>query len=290
MAGKKWLVILGIINVLAIAGIIYWYVSRDSIPPVISREETIVYEETMAESELLQGVVAVDAIEGDVSDTLVVEKVTVNQGSGTAVVTYGAMDQAGNIAKQSFQMEMKVTVPKEEVESTVADSSNEVFTLQAGEAVIDVNNPDENMAENSSEEATEVSSDEEAEEDMNGEEAQDGEDAEEENEAPQEQPAQNTEQNAQPQDTQPQVNPEEIPVINFGSAEVVTKKGYNPAWVTVISQMYDNKDTYQYLLQHLVIHGEFNNAEVGAYDVNVSTVDGDGYESEAKAIRIIVEE
>lgn len=290
MAGKKWLVILGIINVLAIAGIIYWYVSRDSIPPVISREETIVYEETMAESELLQGVVAIDAIEGDVSDTLVVEKVTVNQGSGTAVVTYGAMDQAGNIAKQSFQMEMKVTVPKEEVESAVADSSNEVFTLQAGEAVIDVNNPDENMAENSSEEATEVSSDEEAEEDMNGEEAQDGEDAEEENEAPQEQPAQNTEQNAQPQDTQPQVNPEEIPVINFGSAEVVTKKGYNPAWVTVISQMYDNKDTYQYLLQHLVIHGEFNNAEVGAYDVSVSTVDGDGYESEAKAIRIIVEE
>lgn len=288
MAGKKWLVILGIINVLAIAGIIYWYVSCDSIPPVISREEAIVYEETMADEELLQDVVAMDETDGDVSHTLVVEKVTVNQNSRNAVVTYGAMDQSGNIAKQSFQIEMKVTVPKEEPTNAVTDSANEVFTLEAGEAAIDADVDGETVTEEESEETTEetteVSSDD-AEEDPDSEEAQAEEEVVEGNEAQEERPRQNTAQN-----TQPQVNPEEIPVINFSAAEVVTKKGYNPAWVTVISQMQDNEDTYEYLLQHLVIHGEFTNAEVGTYDVRVSTVDSDGNEAAAKPIRIIVED
>lgn len=293
MAGKKWLiVVLGVLNVLALAGIVFWYINRDDIPPVITRGEEIVYEETMNNDELLQGVTAVDETDGDVSHTLVVEKVTVNQSSGNAVVTYGAMDRAGNISKQSFQMEMKVIEQKEVVENVTANSANEVFTLEAGEAVINANTSDENMTEDDSKETTggeltEESSDEteETEDDEDSEEVQDEEGAGEENAVQQEQPRQNT-----AQAPEQQVNPEEIPAINFSATEVVTKKGYNPAWVTVISQMYDNKDTYQYLLQHLVIHGEFNNAEVGAYDVSVSTVDSDGYESEAKAIRIIVEE
>ncbi len=289
MAGKKWLFVLGFVNVLAIAGIVFWYVNRDNTPPVITREEEKTYEETMTDEELLAGVVAKDATDGDVSHTLVVEKVTVNQNTGNAVVTYGAMDQSGNIAKQSFQMEMKVTVPKEMPTNAVTDSANEVFTLEAGEAAIDADVDGETVteaeSEETTEETTEVSSNE-SEEDADSEEAQDGEDADDENEAQEEERSrQNTGQN-----TQPQVNPEEIPVMNFSATEVKTKKGYNPAWVTVISQMQDNKDNYEYLLQHLVIHGEFNNAEVGTYDVSVSTVDSDGHESAARAIRIIVED
>lgn len=290
MAGKKWLVVLGIVNVLAIAGIIFWYINRDNTPPVITREEEIIYEETMADEELLQGVIAMDGTDGDVSHTLVVEKVTVNPNSGKAVVTYGAMDRSGNIAKQSFQMEMEEVVVDVMEETPVTNGSGEVFTLEAGEAVIDAETVDETVTEETEEETTEEetteeSTEEESEGDENDEESQDEDDAEEENAAQQEQPRQNTAQN-----TQPQVNPEEIPVMNFSAAEVKTKKGYNPAWVTVISQMQDDKDTYEYLLQHLIIHGEFNNAEVGTYDVSVSTVDSDGHESTARAIRIIVED
>lgn len=282
MAGKKWLFVLGFVNALAIAGIIFWYVNRDNTPPVISREGEIIYEETMTDEELLAGVVAKDSTDGDVSHTLVVEKVTVNQNTGNAVVTYGAMDQSGNIAKQSFQMEMKEVVADVMEEIPDTNDSGEVFTLEAGEAVIDAETLDETTTE---QETTGEASEEESEGDENDEESPDEEDAEEENAAQQEQPRQNTAQN-----TQPQVNLEEIPVINFSAAEVKTKKGYNPAWVTVISQMQDDKDTYEYLLQHLIIHGEFNNAEVGTYDVSVSTVDSDGHESTARAIRIIVEE
>ncbi len=288
MAGKKWLVVLGVVNVLAIAGIIFWYINRDNTPPVITREEEIIYEETMTDEELLAGVVAKDATDGDVSHTLVVEKVTVNQNTGNAVVTYGAMDQSGNIAKQSFQMKMKKVMPEVTMETIEESSSGEVFTLEAGEAVIDAENTDEDMTEETTEETTEEetteeSTEEELEGDENDEESQDEDDAEEENGAQEE-------ERPRQDNSQPQINPEEIPVLNFGASEVKTKKGYNPAWVTVISQMQDNKDSYEYLLQHLVIHGEFNNAEVGTYDVSVSTVDSDGHESTARAIRIIVEE
>lgn len=280
MAGKKWLFVLGFVNVLAIAGIVFWYINRDRKPPVITREGEIIYEETMTDEELLAGVVAKDATDGDVSHTLVVEKVTVNRQSGNAVVTYGAMDQSGNIAKQSFQMEME--------ETPVTNGLGEVFTLEAGEAVIDVETMNETVTEEETTDETteEITEEASEEENADNDDSQDEEDSGEESEAQEEEsPRQNTAQN-----TQPQVNPEEIPVINFNTTEVKTKKGYNPAWVTVISQMQDNKDNYEYLLQHLVIHGNYTNAEVGTYDVSVSTVDSDGNESAARAIRIIVEE
>ena len=288
MAGKKWLVVLGVVNVLAIAGIIFWYINRDNTPPVITREEEIIYEETMADEELLQGVTAMDGTDGDVSHTLVVEKVTVNPNSLNAVVTYGAMDKAGNIAKQSFPMEMKEVMPEVIVEDSPEPAEGDVFTLEAGEAVIDAETVDETVTEETEEETTEEETteeltEEESEGDENDEESQDEDDAEEENGAQEE-------ERPRQDNSQPQINQEEIPVLNFGASEVKTKKGYNPAWVTVISQMQDNKDSYEYLLQHLVIHGEFNNAEVGTYDVSVSTVDSDGHESTARAIRIIVEE
>ena len=283
MAGRKWLILLGIVNVFAMAGIIFWYVSRDNTPPVITREDTIVYEEGMSDEELLDGAVAVDETDGDVSDTLVVEKVTVNYNTGTAVVTCGAVDDSGNIAKESFQMQMRAGVA-----ASVSSASGDTFTLEAGEAVIDADGIADDADTAATEETAteEEATEEESSEEESLEEAEE-EDAEAEEEAQEEEPAPRA---TPPQNNEPQVDPAEIPVLYFGSGEVKTKKGYNPAWVTVISQLSDNKDSYEDLLKNLIIHGEFTNAEVGSYDVRVSTVDSDGHESAAQAIRIIVEE
>lgn len=298
MGSKKWLILLAFINILAIAGIVYWYVERDTTAPVIMQEQTIVYKENMQEEELLPIMRAVDETDGDVSDSLVVEKIIPNPEEEFATITYGAMDASGNIAKYSVRVEMEVPEPEPEEEV----SSGGIFTLEAGEATIDVQNIDvetvleEVMAEETADgEGLVENPDGEATEDaqaVQGEEAQ----AQQAGAQEVEQQAQNIQpQNAetprqQAQNTQPQVNPEEIPVLNFGAGEVKTKKGHNPAWVTVISQLQDNKDNYEYLLQHLVIHGNYTNAEVGAYDVTVSTVDSDGHESAPRALRIIVEE
>lgn len=285
MAGRKWLVVLlGVVNVFAMAGIIFWYVSRDNTPPVITREDTIVYEEGMSDEELLDGAVAVDETDGDVSDTLVVEKVTVNYNTGTAVITCGAVDDSGNIAKESFQVQMRAGAAGTAV--SASNASGDTFTLEAGEAAIDADDTTDDADAATTEETVteEETTEEESSEEESLEEAEE-EDAEAEEEAEEPAPRANP-----PQNNEPQVDPAEIPVLYFGAGEVKTKKGYNPAWVTVISQLSDNKDSYEDLLKNLIIHGEFTNAEVGNYDVRVSTVDSDGHESAAQAIRIIVEE
>lgn len=284
MTGKKWLVVLGIVNVLALAGIIFWYVNRDNTPPVIMQEAEIEYKEAMSDSELLAGVTAMDSCDGDVSHTLVVEKVTINEKSGTAVVTCGAMDEAGNIAKQSFQMKIKKTASQVVEEKPVNTPSGDVFTLEAGEASIDAEDLTEEETteevteeETTEEETTEETAMEEAEE-SEGEQAQQ---TVQEN-PPAQQPADQSEQ--------PQVDPREIPELYFSTTEVITNLGYNPAWVTVIEYMHDNKDSYEELLGNLKITGDFTNSELGTYNVMVSVVDSDGHESEARPMKIIVVE
>ena len=50
-------------------------------------------------SALTQGMTAVDPEDGDVTDSLVVESITMLQNDGTVSVTYAAFDAAGNVAK-----------------------------------------------------------------------------------------------------------------------------------------------------------------------------------------------
>lgn len=312
MVEKKWLLILGIVNVLAVAGIVFWYVNRDHTPPVIAQEEEIVYEETLSDSELLQGVVAMDETEGNVSHTLVVEKITVNHNTGIAMVTCGAMDSSGNIAKQSFRMAMAKS--ESPIGDSESDRTEEVFTLEAGEAAIG----NEQEAVDETEEVTETempgenveeaediadAEDTETEAGLPADEASEENDdvtesiaggnevsadvTEEQGDEPNNEPA--NQPAAQANSLQENTESEE-PVLNFSASEVKTRKGQNPAWVTVIGQLQDNKDTYEYLLQNLRINGEFTNSAVGSYDVTVFAVDSDGNESMAKSIRITVEE
>lgn len=294
MAQKKWLIVLGFINVLLIAAIVFWYINRDNTPPVITQENEIVYDTTMSDSELLMGAVAFDETDQDVSHTLVVEKVIVNQTTGVAMVTYGAMDRSGNIAKQTFRMEMA------EVED---EASENVFTLAVGEAANGTETAEtsesdsDETEENTSEEDSEVTDTEEGEDAEAGDEDAESEDAdaesdeesEDDEEAEAEEEERAREEAARQRARNPQPSPE-TPVLNFGATEITTKKGYNPAWVTVISQLQDDKDNYETLLGNLRINGEFTNATIGSYDVTVSTVDSDGNESAARAIRIIVVE
>jgi len=299
MEQKKWLIVLGILNVLAVAGIVFWYVNRDNTPPVITQENEIVYEETMSDSELLQGAVAIDETDGDVSHTLVVEKVTVNHNTGIAMVTCGAMDQAGNIAKQSFRMAMAES--ESSVEDSEGDRAEEVFTLAVGEAANgNIETAVDDEAENDEVNATTDSEDETTSEDgedsdeatsdeENADENADGEDEDADSEDDAVAAQARAEEAARAQELADR-QAEEMPILNFNAAEVITKQGYDPAWIYVISQLQDNKDSYEYLVRNLQIAGQYDNTTLGAYNVSVTTVDSDGNVSEARPIRIIVEE
>lgn len=76
----------------------------DTKPPVISMDSDILeISVTATDAELLAGVTAVDARDGDVTDSLLVQGVS-DLTDGAATVTYAAFDAAGNVAKTSRQV------------------------------------------------------------------------------------------------------------------------------------------------------------------------------------------
>ena len=88
-------------DVLMLAGCIYLYANQDRTAPVISfSENEIIYTDGMEAQELLNGVSAYDEQDGDVSYSLLVEKVS-RTAEGQAVVTYAAKDASNNVAKSS---------------------------------------------------------------------------------------------------------------------------------------------------------------------------------------------
>lgn len=98
---KKIMIILAALDVILLGMSIAVFVGEDRTPPVIRMEETEMrYREGMSEEELLSGISASDETDGDVTGSLVIEKIS-ETGNGTVIVTYGARDRENNVAKVS---------------------------------------------------------------------------------------------------------------------------------------------------------------------------------------------
>ena len=101
---RKIVAVLCTLDVILMAFGIVAYLGEDRTPPVIYMEETVPeYREGMSDEELLAGITAVDETDGDVTGSLVVEKVS-EIGNGTVIVTFGVKDERGNVAKGSWVM------------------------------------------------------------------------------------------------------------------------------------------------------------------------------------------
>ena len=75
------------------------FIRSDRTPPVISVMSQLICDPELTEEELLRGVEARDAVDGDVSNSLVVESFTVDHKKGTDIVVYAARDRRNNVAK-----------------------------------------------------------------------------------------------------------------------------------------------------------------------------------------------
>lgn len=104
---KKIVIILCVLDVILLGFSIFLYVGEDRTPPVIAfGEEAPVYREGMEEAALLEGVTAMDERDGDVTDSLLIEKIS-GTGEGTVIVTYVARDEANNVEKVSRTLEAR---------------------------------------------------------------------------------------------------------------------------------------------------------------------------------------
>ena len=98
----KWAVVFTVLNIILIVTCVVLLLGRDRKAPVISfSENDLIYYSGIDNEKLLQGVAAMDAKNGDVSDRIVVEKIVQNKNEDRAVVYYAVTDLDGNAAKAS---------------------------------------------------------------------------------------------------------------------------------------------------------------------------------------------
>ena len=101
-------IILGILDIALVGVLGFFYLEQDrNLPRIIIEETGLVYREGMSEEELLTGVTAIDPEDGDVSSSLVIEKVVPDKEKGIALITYGARDRSGNLVKVSTSVKMQ---------------------------------------------------------------------------------------------------------------------------------------------------------------------------------------
>lgn len=101
---RKIVIILCTLDVILMVLSVALYLDGDRTAPVIHMEDVeMEYREGMTDEELLAGVTATDETDGDVTASLVVEKVS-EVGNGTVIVTYGVKDESGNVGKASRVM------------------------------------------------------------------------------------------------------------------------------------------------------------------------------------------
>ena len=108
MKSKQLGIFLGILDVVLVGVLGFFYLERDrNAPQILLENADLVYQEGMSEEELLQGVTATDQEDGDVSSSLVIEKIVTDEEKGTVLITYGARDKAGNLVKTSTSLKLR---------------------------------------------------------------------------------------------------------------------------------------------------------------------------------------
>ena len=102
MSKKKGWLLLGLLALCAAAFAGYIYMGRqqdNSAPEISFQSEELQVSVTADDAALLEGVTAWDEQDGDVTSSIVVERVSNISSDQQATVTYAAFDQAGNVAK-----------------------------------------------------------------------------------------------------------------------------------------------------------------------------------------------
>lgn len=102
MTMKKTITVIAAVLVIVLAVFsVYIVKKQDNTPPVINLPETdVVFMEGTDLSTLLNGVTATDKVDGDVSNSIIIEKTFVSDDLSQIHVYYAAKDKSNNVAKK----------------------------------------------------------------------------------------------------------------------------------------------------------------------------------------------
>ena len=276
----KWTVVFTVLNIILIVTCVVLLLGRDRKAPVISfSENDLIYYSGIDNEKLLQGVAAMDAKNGDVSDRIVVEKIVQNKNENRAVVYYAVTDLDGNAAKASrvfeavneatgdamkdigmagFDGDMDGALPGEPETLEPADAQEEELQATAN-------------AEDTPEEDTEAES------------------------SPSVSPTPDIEeQRRKEQEEADRKAQEEEAAAKAGNPKIILKSttvnataGQLPAWIDAVGNFQDDKDGYETLFKNLKASKYDVNAR-GDHAVTLTTTDSDGNVSDPVSVTVHV--
>lgn len=308
MKERTYGIILGIVNIvlLAVCGVLFLGKDKNA-PEIFLSGADFVYAAETGEEVLFEGVTAMDAEDGELTGSVVIEKIVTDMEKETATITYGVADSAGNVGKATCTVAMEV--PEEVRMSENGSGTGEglkAYREVSENALQESHDSEEEEAEpedtpegeNTGEEETaedettgdvEEASEEGTTEDEEGTEAGEA-DAETSETGEPEREALPTAGEAanRSQTVTSRQNPGR-PSMALRTQEVTVKAGQAPAWVQVIEGLYDDKDNYETLLKSLQVKGTYEKDKAGTYNVTVTVTDADGNESNAYPMKIVVE-
>ncbi len=272
---------LALLNVILLLFCIVRYVQSDRIPPRFLLEATdIIYVPDINPAELIQGISANDDRDGDVSDRIVIEKITEKKKEETAVVYYAVSDRSGNVAKLSKLFHAEYP----ELQDDAQQDTTELQNMVTGQGAYDQES--EEKTEPDGENESDTISEEPDDSEENTDEQKDKEEetldvADPQVEAPEQEEA---EQPEEPVETD---HNNGAPELVLGSSEITIDAGTNPPWTEIITTMRDDKDNYETLYYNLHV-SQYNRNRPGTYSVTVYVEDSDGNQSQEIPFTIIV--
>ena len=282
MKGKVIGALLVVLNLLLVGGLGFFHFRKDTEAPEIKVNQVdLVYENGMEETRLLEGITAYDKVDGDLTTQIIIEKIVTDEVKGSATITYGVVDNAGNISKTTRTVDMSVEklLQENETEDVSMEEESVLVEETVEEEVSEEEGSEEEISDVEADSEEETSEEESAEEESVEEEAiEEVDDAGTETQQVAENESQTTVQNS--------VNK---PSILFRDTKVKARVGESPAWVDAIEGLYDDVDNYAFLLGTIKVHGVFDRNTPGTYSVKVTITDSEGNESIAYPVDIVVQ-
>jgi len=242
LAGILFVVLLGVT-------ILIFTKDNDEGPEISFTEQNITYTEGSDTLALLNGVVAIDTVDGDVSDSLLVESIIPLRDDTTAKITYAAKDMGNHITKKSMIVNYIPAVIVPATEEIVAEEEQPVITPKIEDATVQV---------------VEVSL------------------------KPTEIVQEPEEIMQEPAELVPEVPEDKPPVIILTSKEITLEKGTAFDPFEYIASVTDDHDTKELIYTRILIEGIHNVNKVGTYILEYYVTDSQFHRSESAFLKVYV--
>ena len=239
------------------------YMMSDRIAPEITVPSAdITYEEGTDKAKLLEGVEAIDDIDGDISEQVRIYDISVVENGERAMITYAVYDDSYNLAKAYKVVDyVPAYVPPVEEETEDVEETESETTEEAKKEEAKAETTEEAKKEEAKAETTEETKKEDEKTET----------------------TETTEEEASDEEDYPALVVGEKPVMRLRTNVIrVTEKGsFNPM---------DYVDTAEYLFSTMQLEGDYDTTKPGEYQLTYYCMDSDGHKSNVCVFTLIVTE